>query len=576
MTPAELLRELIKKDGKPERLLKQYEAFAPVWGDPISAVQMKGFERGNKWINPWGVTMMYEMDAPGPMPYITEETKVLKDITKWRECVKAPDLSGFADADWSVSQMMHKDAQAQGKLSMVLMGTGMFEQCHYLMGFEDTLTNLYEHPQEMHELIDYIFEYRMEYLRLLVENIHPDVLLSHDDWGTKDALFMPAEVWREFYKEPYRKFYGYAKEHGVIVMHHADSWCASITKDMAEIGVDIWQGVLPENDIPYLQEELDGSLVLMGGVGAAIDRADSTEEEIRAYMKDLLAKCGTLGHFIPCITYGLPGAVYKHVDPIVDDEIDLFNASAHLPKWHRVNTAHRTKEAVNVQTSAEENAQAEQDILSAVCDALRNGQRKKTVQLTKQALEQGLDASSILYDGLIKGMDLLGTDFSENRAYIPDMLMAAKCMNAATEILKPYLAGSSESKGRVCIGTVKGDMHDIGKNLVKLMMEGAGLEVIDLGTDVPAEVFVETAVRENCDVISCSALLTTTMENMRQVVEKAVEMGVRDRLIIMVGGAPITQQFADEIGADIYTPDAGSAAKAAAAAIAARKEQNRA
>ena len=155
------------------------------------------------------------------------------------------------------------------------MATGIFEQCHFLMGFENTLTALYEHPDEMHELIDYITEYRMQYAKLVVENLHPEVMFTHDDWGTKDALFMKPEMWREFFKEPYRRFYGYFRSQGIITVHHADSYLVPIIDDMVEIGIQVWQGVLPENDIPALQRRLNGKLTLMGGLGAAIDRADS-------------------------------------------------------------------------------------------------------------------------------------------------------------------------------------------------------------------------------------------------------------------------------------------------------------
>ncbi len=567
MTPAEILRELIKKNGKPERILKQYEPFQLVFGDPIMGYLMEGFARGRKYIDKWGVTILYAEDAPGPMPYITEENKVLKDITKWKETVHAPDLSFAETADWSIALRSAEEIRKSGKLVMELMGTGIFEECHYLMGFEDTLTNLYEHPQEMHELIDYILQYRMYYAKLLIEHLHPDVILSHDDWGTKESLFMPADMWREFYKEPYRKFYGYIRSQGVIVMHHADSYCAPIVHDMAEVGINIWQGVLPENNIPALIEELDGDLTLMGGVGAVIDVPDSTEEEVRTYVSDLLQSCASMGHFIPCITYGLPGAVYKHLDPLIDDEIDKYNAQYHLPQYRRPARVRRAAVSENTVQTAVKMETVSDSLLEDIAEALRKGQKKKTVELTKKAIADGMNPDVILNTGLVEGMNRLGTDFSANKAFIPDMLMAAKCMNAATDLLKPLMTTSKEVKGRVCIGTVKGDMHDIGKNLVKIMMEGAGLEVIDLGTDVLPETFVQTAIEQKCDIIACSALLTTTMNNMRMVVEKAKEAGIRDDVLILVGGAPISQEFCDEIGADIYTQDAGDAAKAAAAAI---------
>ena len=161
-------------------------------------------------------------------------------------------------------------------------------------------------------------------------------------------------------------------------------------------------------------------------------------------------------------------------------------------------------------------------------------------------------------------MTKLGDDFSAGRAFVPEMLMAARCMNAATELLKPLLVGQAKAPaGRVCLGTVRGDLHDIGKNLVKIMMEGSGLDVIDLGVDVSPEAFVSTATEQNCQSIACSSLLTTCMNEMRGVVSLAESEGIRDKVKILVGGAPITQSFCEEIGADAYTDDAAQAARKA-------------
>ena len=170
----------------------------------------------------------------------------------------------------------------------------------------------------------------------------------------------------------------------------------------------------------------------------------------------------------------------------------------------------------------------------------------------------------MLTKGLVEGMSRLGEDFSANRVFVPEMLMAARCMNAATELLRPLLAqGAQTAAGRVCLGTVRGDLHDIGKNLVRIMMEGCGLEVIDLGVDVAPETFVQTAKEKACDIIACSSLLTTSMSEMQAVVELADRAGIHGRVKIMVGGAPVTQEFCDRIGADVYTDDAAQAARAA-------------
>lgn len=208
------------------------------------------------------------------------------------------------------------------------------------------------------------------------------------------------------------------------------------------------------------------------------------------------------------------------------------------------------------------------EILSNISEALQKGKAKDVKVMVQEALDAGIPAQQILSDGLLAGMSVIGVKFKNNEVYVPDVLIAARAMKAGTEILKPKLAADGvKASGRIILGTVKGDLHDIGKNLVGMMMEGKGLEVIDLGTDVPAERFVTAAIEHKAQIICCSALLTTTMSEMKNVVQAAVDAGVRDQVTIMVGGAPVNDTFARSIGADIYTADAASAAEAAIAAL---------
>ena len=203
-------------------------------------------------------------------------------------------------------------------------------------------------------------------------------------------------------------------------------------------------------------------------------------------------------------------------------------------------------------------------ILEDISENLQHGRAKVVQQLVRDAIDQGIPARKILEEGLLDGMNVIGEKFKANEVFVPEVLVAARAMNRGTEVLKPLLVDSGvKAAGRVCIGTIKGDLHDIGKNLVRMMMEGKGLEVIDLGTDVAPEKYVRTAIDENCQIICCSALLTTTMTSMADVVKAAEAAGIRDKVKIMIGGAPITQSFCDEIGADCYTTDATSAADAA-------------
>ena len=203
-------------------------------------------------------------------------------------------------------------------------------------------------------------------------------------------------------------------------------------------------------------------------------------------------------------------------------------------------------------------------ILEDISINLQQGKAKVVSQLVEQAINEGIGAKTILNDGLIAGMNVIGEKFKNGEVYVPEVLVAARAMNKGMTLLKPILAENGvRAAGKVCIGTVQGDLHDIGKNLVRMMMECKGLEVIDLGTDVAPETFVKTAIDEGCRVICCSALLTTTMDVMAKVVKCAEEAGIRDTVKIMIGGAPLSQAFCEEIGADVYTSDAASAAEAA-------------
>jgi 5-methyltetrahydrofolate--homocysteine methyltransferase len=197
--------------------------------------------------------------------------------------------------------------------------------------------------------------------------------------------------------------------------------------------------------------------------------------------------------------------------------------------------------------------------LQGLADALIKGDRNTVMELTEQAINDGQSPKDILENGLIAGMSVVGQRFKNNEIYVPEVLIAARAMNAGMEILQPKLADAGvEPIGTVVLGTVKGDLHDIGKNLVGMMLKGAGLNVVDCGTDVTPEQFVQAAKDNGAQVCAMSALLTTTMPQMGEVVKACKEAGLNLRTII--GGAPVTQSFADEIGADGYAPDAASAA----------------
>jgi methanogenic corrinoid protein MtbC1 len=193
------------------------------------------------------------------------------------------------------------------------------------------------------------------------------------------------------------------------------------------------------------------------------------------------------------------------------------------------------------------------EILSQLSTLVQQGRARNVPELVQQAIDEGIPAKSVLEDGLLAGMNIIGEKFKNNEVFVPEVLVSARAMNKGVDALKPYLqAGDATVRGKAVIGTVRGDLHDIGKNLVRLMMEGKGVEMVDLA-----------AKEHNADIVCCSALLTTTMREMKNVVEALQAAGLRDKVKIMVGGAPVTQRFCEQVGADVYTADATSAANAA-------------
>jgi uroporphyrinogen-III decarboxylase len=327
LTPKQNLLETLKRDGKPDRLVNQYQPCVQIMNDPCYLFVRGNRVRGKTTKDVWGTEIAWPEDQHAAMPHVTNENKVLKDVTKWRE-LTIPDLVGAGSdtALWEPARKAAADVNREEKLVMGFMGTGVFEQLHFLMGFEDTLANLLMEPEAMEELIEVIGNYRFQYMKLLVDNLKPDIILSHDDWGSKKSMFMSPDIWREMIKPQYVKIYGYAKDHGVLIMHHADSFLEPIVEDMVEIGIDIWQGVLPQNDIVKLQKQLQGRMTLMGGIDAAIvDWPNTPEEVIRTEVRRACETYGPGGHYIPSLTYGGPGSIYPDVDPTIADEIERYN-----------------------------------------------------------------------------------------------------------------------------------------------------------------------------------------------------------------------------------------------------------
>lgn len=289
--------------------------------DPISVWDILQFS-GERVLDNWGVVHRFLPGDPGIIPMVTEENKVIKDVTKWRDYVHFPEIP---ELDWSDAKKATAEVDRDTTFVMVPSFRGLFERAHCLMTFEDVLIYMYEEPEAMYELFGAYADWKLKVFEQLIDNLHPDIIHSHDDWGSKTNLFFAPSKFRELLKPHYEKLYGYVKKRGVMVQHHADCYCTGLEKDMVELGIDMWQGVLPSNDIPLIQKNTQGKLLLLGGIDqAVIDRADATEAEIRGEVHKAIDSYAAGGAFLPCI--GSLECINEFVTPIVIDECNRYGA----------------------------------------------------------------------------------------------------------------------------------------------------------------------------------------------------------------------------------------------------------
>ena len=270
----------------------------------------------------WGVFWDFPMDQPGPTPNSTGDKKVIKDITRWREFFDFPDLDNL---DWTKTHSMAAEADRETKLVMAQSPRGMFEFSHAMMGFEDALENYLLEPDDMYELLSAYTDWKIKQAGLTIDKLKPDIMVNFSDWGSKHQMFLPPRVWREILKPLYERLFKYIKSRGVITMNHCDCYAEDVCEDMVEIGIDIWQGTTPENDIPAIVEKTGGKLLIWGGFDMpAIDYPGVTEDVIRGNVRQMLDKYVPTKRFIPMFSSWMP--VYPGVKEIACDEMEKYGA----------------------------------------------------------------------------------------------------------------------------------------------------------------------------------------------------------------------------------------------------------
>lgn len=310
------------KGGKPDRFVKQYEFLNLIMEAPSALGNMPmapGMPSGK---DGWGVTWAFPEGQIGAFPVHDNEHKVLKDVTEWKRILKKPVVTSDDEA-WAPAVAHANSVNRDEEFVAIIQAPGVFEMTHHLMGVEDALMALYEEPEAMHEVIDYLTESELDYAELLVKKIKPDAILHHDDWGSQISTFVSPEMFEEFFLPSYKKVYGFYKANGVeLIVHHSDSYGATLVPYMIEMGMDIWQGVMNTNNIAQLIDQYGGQMTFMGGLHSGlIDFPDWTPENCVKYVEEACRINGK-NFFIPCLTSGLPMSsfpgVYEEVNKAID------------------------------------------------------------------------------------------------------------------------------------------------------------------------------------------------------------------------------------------------------------------
>lgn len=320
LTGKENLRETMKKDGNPDRFVKQYEFLQLLVPDTYYMGNYPIIPGSPDGVDQFGVTWTLGEGQMGAFPKHDDEHRVLKDITQWRELLHKP----FVPEDpgyWGMLNGIAAQADPDNQYVCAVQTQGIFERLHALMGMEDAMANFYEEPEEMHALIEFLTECELDFAKTMIERCHIQAVLHHDDWGSGVSSFISPAMFEEFILPAYKKIYGFYKENGILIVHHNDGYAKNLVPYMVEMGIDIWQGVIPTNDVPSLIEEYGGQITFMGEIETRVlDVPGWTPEMVKEEVERACRKCGK-HNFIPCLTAGMPFTAFG-VGEAVDAEIE--------------------------------------------------------------------------------------------------------------------------------------------------------------------------------------------------------------------------------------------------------------
>ena len=317
LTKRQNLLETIK-GGKPDRFVNQYEFMNLIMEAPL------GIETnyGGTWKDHWGITWKWPEGQLGKFPVHDDEYKVIKDITEWKKYVKAPGIE-TTDEIWAPAVAHANAVDRNQEYVTAFFAPGIFEMTHHLMSMENALMALYEEPEVMHEFIDFLTQYELDFAKIYIDKIHPDCLFHHDDWGSQKSSFISPTMFEEFFLPAYKKIYGFYKANGVeLIVHHSDSYAANMVPYMIEMGIDIWQGVMTTNNTPELIKKYGKQISFMGDIDSGVvDFPAWTPEIVAREVERACKNCGKQ-YFIPNLTQGLNLSSFPGVYDTVSEEID--------------------------------------------------------------------------------------------------------------------------------------------------------------------------------------------------------------------------------------------------------------
>lgn len=324
LTAKQNMIECMKAGGNPDRFVNQYEAIR-LLPHPFMLTSPQPQKGQLNVVNAWGITNSFPENTPGFFPVHTPDKIVVKDIENWKDYVKAPSLD-FPDELWDQCKAIYDAVDGSKAFKAAFVAPGLFEQSHHLCEMVNALYYYIDYEDEMHDLIKHLTEWELKLAEGICQNLHPDMIFHHDDWGSHDSTFLSPSMFEDYFLDSYKEIYGYYKSHGVdYIVHHSDSYAATLVPDMIEMGIDVYQGCMKTNNVPELIKKYGSKISFMGVIeNAFVDHEGWTDEECEKVVREIVDDCG-IHSFIPCIAQGGPGSVYPGVYLSLSSAIDKIN-----------------------------------------------------------------------------------------------------------------------------------------------------------------------------------------------------------------------------------------------------------